>query len=83
MIRGIAPLNAIGLLILSGGSILLLTLTAAEILQDDDVPKAKIEWTPKLSTSAERLSSATPLSAYQETIAHPSTACLVPPCTAL
>ncbi len=71
MIRGIAPLTAMGLLILGGGSVLLLALTATEILQDDDVPKAKIEWTPKLSTSAERLGSATPLSAYHETIAHP------------
>jgi len=71
MIRGVAPLTAIGLLILCGIGITLLTLTAKEILQDDDVPTAKIEWTPKLSTSAERLSSATPLSAYQETIAHP------------
>jgi hypothetical protein len=71
MIRGVAPLTAIGLLILGGGSIALLTLTAAEILQDDDVPRAKTEWTPKLSTSAERLSSATPLSAYHQTTAHP------------
>jgi hypothetical protein len=71
MIRGIAPLSAIGLLILSGISILVLTLTATELLHDDDFVTAKVEWTPKLSTSAERLTSTTPLSAYQQTMAHP------------
>jgi hypothetical protein len=71
MIRGIAPLTAIALLILGGSSILLLGLTVAEILQDDDVSTPKIEWTPKLSTSAERLTSVTPLNAYQQTTARP------------
>jgi hypothetical protein len=71
MIRGIAPLSAIGLLILSGISILVLTLTATELLHDDDFVTAKVEWTPKLSTSAERLTSTTPLSTYQQTLAHP------------
>jgi hypothetical protein len=49
----------------------LLTLTVAEILQGGDVSVPKIEWTPRLSTSAERLASATPLNAYQQTTAHP------------
>lgn len=71
MIRGVAPLTALGLLILGSGSLLLLTLTAAEIFQSDDVPKAKIGWTPKLSTTAERLGSATPLTAYQQTTSRP------------
>jgi len=71
MIRGIAPLSAIGLLILSGIGVLVLTLTAAELLHDGDVPAVKVEWTPKLSTSAERLTGTTPLSSYQQTVAHP------------
>jgi hypothetical protein len=71
MIRGVAPLTAIALQILGGSSILLLALTVAEILQDNDVSTPKIEWTPKLSTSAERLTSVTPLNAYQHTTAHP------------
>jgi hypothetical protein len=71
MIRGIAPLSAIGLLILSGISVVVLTLAAVEILHDDDVPAAKVEWMPRLSTSAERLTSTTSLSAYQQTMAHP------------
>jgi hypothetical protein len=71
MIRGIAPLTAIGLLSLGGISVLALTLTAAEVLHDDDVAATKVEWTPKLSTSAERLTGGTPLNAYQQTIARP------------
>src|SRR5262249_17319182 len=71
MTRGIAPLTAMALLTLGAGSILLLTLTVAEILEDDDVPQAKIEWTPKLSVSIERLHSASSLNAYQQTTAHP------------
>jgi hypothetical protein len=71
MIRGVAPLTAIALLILGGSSILLLGLTVAEILQDDDIRTPKMEWTPKLSTSAERLSGVTPLNAYQQTTTHP------------
>jgi hypothetical protein len=71
MIRGVAPMTAIVLLILGGSSILLLKLTIAEILQDDGVSTPKIEWTPTLSTSAERLTSVIPLNAYQQTTAHP------------
>jgi hypothetical protein len=71
MIRGITPLTAMGLLILSGGSMLLLTLTAAEFLEDGVILTTTVEWTAKLSTSAERLSSAMPLSGYQQTTARP------------
>ncbi len=71
MIRGVAPLTAIALLTLGGGNVLLLALAVAEIADDDDPSAPKIEWTPKLSTSAERLTSVTPLNAYQQTTAHP------------
>jgi hypothetical protein len=70
MVRGVAPLTAIALLILGGSSILLVGLTVAEILQDNDVSTPKIGWAPKLSTSAERLTSVTPFNAYQQTTAH-------------
>lgn len=50
---------------------LVLALTVAEITQNDDVSLPTIEWTPKLSTSAERLINITPLNAYPQTTAHP------------
>jgi len=71
MMRGVAPLTAIALGVLGGSGVVLLALTAEEFLQDDDVSVPKIEWTPKLSTSAERLTSVKPLNSYQQTTAHP------------
>jgi hypothetical protein len=71
MIRGVAPLNALALLIFGGTGILVLALTVAEIVQDDVVTMTKVEWTPKLSTSAERLGNPMPLSTYQQTAARP------------
>ena len=71
MIRGVAPLNAIGLLILGGSCMLLLKLTAQEIRQDDVVAPAKVEWTPKLSISAGPVADAAPLSAYRQTTERP------------
>jgi hypothetical protein len=71
MIRGIAPLTAMGLLALAGIGVLLLGLTTMEFLQDGDVPRIKAEWAPRLSTATEQPVRAAPLSAYQQTIARP------------
>jgi len=71
MIRGVAPLNAMGLLILGGASIALLELMAQEIQQEEVIPTVKVEWAPKLSTSAEPSGTTAPLSSYRQTTARP------------
>jgi len=71
MIRGVAPLTMIALLILAGGSALVLTLTIAEFAQEGGPAPPAAEWTPKLSAPAEGPVSHPPLSAYPQTAARP------------
>ncbi|HXO69416.1 MAG TPA: hypothetical protein VN838_10680 [Bradyrhizobium sp.] len=67
----IAPLGAVGLLIVLGLNVWLLTAIAVEIGSDDPAASTKADWNPGLSTSVGNAADRRPIGAYTQILAHP------------
>lgn len=71
MMRRVSPLSAIGLLVIGGVNVWLLTVIVAAIAVGDVANLDKVEWNANLSASIEHAANRKPIDAYKQILARP------------